>query len=433
MGTTDSRLLTADDLLASPRGRSLVFGLACRTPEEILIQFNADEGPLTPAARAFAELNETFFLASYLIDRDNGAGVAMYHGPGTTEPAKGLVAPADVAEKLGHITPAALTQTDLEQGMAEVIGQAMYWQPPDGGDILAGTPEVRRALVPFAHSIIDTGLLDAWSGPLDPDKQWTLAWTDSDHRGDLPEVFSANPHDPADLARISRDDLSSPIDEASEVVLPQNLDDWLARVLTSETSYRHDFAKNPYEDMSGGWWSTPPNALWKSTSCWPEGTPIGLDLVEDDFGLERARACRLQTRPGVQVYEILTPEDWAELCRKYPLDVTAQRRNVWFETTGRKGRWVIPDWARVAEEFDGVHVSLAGYLRTAGSVVEVGDHTLVEASPSLPTIGNTDDMIASLMGGWNPDTTYWLSDVITGIDEVVEWEFDDETDTWIKH
>lgn len=433
MTTSHHRPLTAEDLLASPRGRSLVFGLACRAPEEILTQFNADEGPLTPDARAFAELNETIFLAAYLIDRDNGAGVAMYHGPSTTEPAEGSVVPADVAEKLGHITPAALTQADLEEGMAEVIGQAMYWQPPDGRDVLAGTPEVRCALVPFAQSVIDTGLLDAWSGPLDPDKQWALAWDATEHIGTLPAVFSANPESSADLARISRYDMSPPLeDDDAGVLLPQNLADWLARVLTSETSYRHDFAKNPYEEVSGEWLSTPPHALWTSTNCWPEGSPIGLDLVEDDFGLERARACRLQIRPAVRVYEIHAQADWANLCRRFPLDVTAQRRNVWFEATGRKGRWVIPDWVRVAEEFDGVHVSLAGYLRTAGSVVEVGDRNLVEASPSLPTIGNTDDTTASLMGGWDPDTTYWLNDVITGIAEVVDWVVDDETDTWIK-
>lgn len=433
MTASDHSPLTAEDLLASPRGRSLVFALACRTPERIQRELDADEGPLTAAARAFAELNETVFLAAYLLDRDNGASVVMFHGPGTTEPAKGSVVPADVAEKLGHIALAAPTQADLEQGMAEVIGGAMYWQPQEGGDVLAGTPEVRRALVPFAQSMIDTGLLDDWSGPLDPDRQWALAWEAAEHVGALPAVFSANPDKPAELAGISRDDMSLPIEEdGSGVLLPQNLDDWLAWVLTSETGYRHDFAKNPYEEVSGEWWSTPPDALWTSTSCWPEGSPVGLGLVEDDFGLERARACHLQIRPNTRICEIGTPEDWAELCRRYSLDVTAQHRYDWFETTGRKGRWVIPDWSQVAEEFDGVHVSLAGYLRTAGSVIELGDDNLVEASPSLPAAGNTDDLTASLMAGWNPDTTYWLNDVITGIAEVVDWSFDDDCDEWIR-
>jgi hypothetical protein len=91
---------------------------------------------------------------------------------------------------------------------------------------------------------------------------------------------------------------------------------------------------------------------------------------------------------------------------------------------------VIPDWSRVAEDFDGVHVSLAGYLRTAGAVVDVGDASFIEDSPSRPTAGDTDERTASLMAGWNPDTTYWLGDVVTGIAEVAEWVYDDDADAW---
>lgn len=195
-------------------------------------------------------------------------------------------------------------------------------------------------------------------------------------------------------------------------------------------AYRHNLAKNPFDELSGEWWSIPPDGLWTSTSCWPNGTPIGIDLVEDDVGLERVRACRVGIPAEARIREIHRPEDWADLCRRYPLDVTAQRRQVWFEATGRRGRWVIPDWSQVAEEFDGVHVSLAGYVRNAGAVVTVGNGSLVDDSSSLPTEGNTDDETASVMGGWNPDTTYWLNDVVTGVAEVVDWRYDDEADVW---
>lgn len=144
-------------------------------------------------------------------------------------------------------------------------------------------------------------------------------------------------------------------------------------------------------------------------------------------------------RPDARIAEIRTPEDWAELCRRYPLDVTAQRRHVWFETTGRKGRWVIPDWSRVAEEFDGVHVGLAGYLQTAGAVIDVGScfpgeghGRLGEESEAIPTAGDTDDRTASVLAGWHPDTTFWLNDVIDTVTEVVEWRLDDGADRWVR-
>lgn len=36
------------------------------------------------------------------------------------------------------------------------------------------------------------------------------------------------------------------------------------------------------------------------------------------------------------------------------------------------------------------------------------------------------------MAGWNPDTTYWLNDVTTGIAEVVDWIFADDTVEWFR-
>ena len=87
----------------------------------------------------------------------------------------------------------------------------------------------------------------------------------------------------------------------------------------------------------------------------------------------------------------------------------------------------------MAEEFDGVHVGLAGYLRTAGAVIDVGpcfpwegQGRLGEESETIPTIGNTDDRTASLMAGWHPDTTFWRGDVIDAVAEVVEWHDDDD-------
>lgn len=91
--------------------------------------------------------------------------------------------------------------------------------------------------------------------------------------------------------------------------------------------------------------------------------------------------------------EIQTPEDWADLCREYPMEVTASRRHDWFRVTGRDGRWLIPDWERVAARWDAVHLTTLGYLSTATALIEI------------------DEEYGSLIAGWGPDSTLWLSDI----------------------
>ncbi|WP_152348736.1 hypothetical protein [Brevibacterium sp. CFH 10365] len=437
--------ITAEDLLTSPRGRSLVFGLAQRGRTD---EFDDEAEPLTEEARALDEFRSAVFAAGSRVDRAQGVAVTIYvREDGTeagsepeleTEPELGpdpkAMSSADVAARLRLVTPVIPTQDDLENEMAEVISGAMYWQPPHGHNQIASDPVVREALRRFAEILIDTGLLDSWSLALNPNDQWALAWDDEVHRGSLPAVFDLEPG-PADSSEehpeITLTDLH-PTSTGSGIHPPWGLGEWLADVLTTETDYRHDFVKNPLGEVSGEWCSTPPGGLWSSTGTWPHGTPIGVELVEDDFGLERARACRLRLRSDARIAEIRGPADWADLCRRYPLDVTAQRRQVWFEATDRKGRWVIPDWSQVSEEFDGVHVGLAGYLRTAGAVIDVAEAHLGEASETFPTVGNTDDRTASLMAGWHPDTTFWLNDVIDAVTEVVEWHYDDDADRWVR-
>lgn len=432
---SDSSPLTAGDLLASPRGRAFVLGLATQVPEHLSGAFDEEGEPLTAEARSHSELADAVFTAGFLIDKANGAGVAMLLGDGMVEPEPerepepGSVTSVDVAEKLREVQPASPSRDEVDAELREVVDAARYWQAPDGDQLIADTNEVRAALGPFAQAVIDTGLLGDWSAPLDRKRQWALAWEDTDLHGAQPSVFD-EPLGEVEGDRLIRLEDLVPVAGDADCRLPHGLDEWLADMLTAETDRRRDFAKRPFHQLSSAWWSTPPPGLWDSTSTWRENEPIGLTLVEDSFGPTRARACRLRIRSDAQICEIRRPEDWAELCRRHPLDVTAQQRSDWFEATGRRGRWVIPDWSQVAEEFDGVHVSLAGYLRTSGTVIDVGDASLVEHSRSLPTAGDTDERTASLMAGWNPDMTYWLNDVITGVAEVVEWKLEDDEDEW---
>lgn len=79
--------------------------------------------------------------------------------------------------------------------------------------------------------------------------------------------------------------------------------------------------------------------------------------------------------------------------RRFPLEVTASRRHDRYRTTGVAGRWTIPDWSLAAAEYDAVHLTVAGYLTTAGRALDV-----------------TRDA-ATVLAGWDPDVTNWLTDV----------------------
>ena len=71
------------------------------------------------------------------------------------------------------------------------------------------------------------------------------------------------------------------------------------------------------------------------------------------------------------------------------------------------GRWLIPDFAAVAEDYDAVHLSVTGYLATAGQALPVGD-------------------ARTLLAGWDPDQTYWLNDVLALSGPATTWVSSDE-------
>ncbi|SFA40070.1 hypothetical protein SAMN05444374_101432 [Rhodococcoides kroppenstedtii] len=97
--------------------------------------------------------------------------------------------------------------------------------------------------------------------------------------------------------------------------------------------------------------------------------------------------------------------------------MTAQKRHEWYRTTGRAGRWVIPDWLRVGEVYDGVHLTAAGYLSAATTEIPV------------------DDDCASVIAGWAPDETYWFTDAARIVaDDVRLWvsESNGERLDWVE-
>jgi hypothetical protein len=152
--------------------------------------------------------------------------------------------------------------------------------------------------------------------------------------------------------------------------------------------------------------------LTKSTRTLRDLGPMGLSLIEDRFGWKKADTERLHDQDPTRICEITDTDVWAELCRTYPLDVTATRRHDWYRVTGRSGRWVIPDWSRVFRDFDAVHLSTFAYLSSAGIVIQV------------------DGGAASMIAGWNPDEIYCLTDVSSDPTTRTSWTLDNETGHW---
>lgn len=84
----------------------------------------------------------------------------------------------------------------------------------------------------------------------------------------------------------------------------------------------------------------------------------------------------------VQVWEINHPADWHALCTEYP-------------SKGPDGR-LVPDWARVAETWDGIHLTLGGMLSCEQARYE-------------------DKGEWSMMQFWHSEQTHWLNRLaITG-------------------
>jgi hypothetical protein len=148
-------------------------------------------------------------------------------------------------------------------------------------------------------------------------------------------------------------------------------------------------------------WSRPDSAWWTTRSI-PGLPAVGLLCFPDSHAQLAARHWKVSVGAGARVYEIRALEAWQDLVRRYPRDVTSSRRGVWGPLTGWNGPWFLPDWSAVATDYDGVHLSVAGYLEIVGRATPV-------------------DGGRTMLVGWGPDETYWLNDVIDLVGEPVAW------------
>ena len=374
----------ARSLVAGPRGRRLLLELA--------LALDAEADAVSEATGAEPSLQELVFRAARGLET-SGSRSARY---GTEEPG-----PQEVPETLVRAISAHLDRSDpgkrgtaprrLHDALLAVVDSASYWGPGDGIDALAAFPQIIAPLSRLAERVCAAPHTSWWWGTAESaaESQWEVAFEN--------QPWELAPEDSRAALLAERKAIRSRIERA-----------------------RRERAALPPAALSGEWWSCPSFDLRSSTrapGAWSStGEPLGLSTVEDRRGWERAEARRLSIPDGARVLEIASAADWARTCRDHPLDVTPMMRDMWREVTGRDGRWVIPDWAAVAETWDAVHLQVGAYLAAAGTAIPVDEGT------------------ASVIAGFDPDRTAWFTDRVRRAGEPVAWRLREPNgrERWVR-
>ncbi len=268
----------------------------------------------------------------------------------------------------------------LLAGLVAAVGFAEYWGEPSSQDRGFAGEAAREALRPVAEAVVAAA--DA------PDLRW---WTEPVDRGGQRYAQF-----------LGRHGLPEPLlSGAAELA-----GDWLADALEDKRS-GHGRPQEDSVPYGGQWWSGPAlSDVPVTTRALPTLGAVRLALAEGGFGWRSARCWPVAPQDGVRVYGVRGPGSWAELVGRYPLDVSESRRHDWRRVTGWAGRWLIPDYAAVAADWDAVHVCVAGYLTTAGIAIPIGDGA------------------STMLAGWDPDATWWLTDALSLAGAPQDWRAD---------
>ena len=310
---------------------------------------------------------------------------------------------------------AALARTDLgavgrperlDAALQASVDRAMYWQEPDEVDVVLADAEVAAHLAPVADAVARSAASRWWTAqPLDLTDQHVVAW---------PLTPGEEPVRPGTTG--AREALAS----------------WRENEVADEERAARERPTDPRASWSGSWWSTPALAgLVATTRARPTAprsgagihvplaVPVGLTLVEDGMGWSSARTWPVSAPGTARVYEVTGPDAWTTLVEEHPLDVSAGRRHDWWRVSGWDGAWLVPDWSAVATRFDAVHLTVDGYLATAGRALAVDLQG--RAAPAR-----------TMLAGWNPDATWWLADVLPEPGEPTDWRRQDgEVLSWL--
>jgi hypothetical protein len=194
----------------------------------------------------------------------------------------------------------------------------------------------------------------------------------------------------------ARDEPAPVLGQAAEMLRKADADDG-----EREKSNRRYLRRRPGKGPFDLWWTFPcPGAISTTRRVGRLGALL-LAGQEDGFGDVEALVWPLAVADNARIFEIDSPGAWQALVSAYPRPATASYRHTW-AWTGWDGDWLVPRWSAVARDWDGVHLSVASYLSTAGNPLPIGT-------------------VRTMLAGWNPDQTYWLTDVLTHAGHGLTW------------
>ncbi len=138
-------------------------------------------------------------------------------------------------------------------------------------------------------------------------------------------------------------------------------------------------------DRYSSWWITPRLPLTLDARTVRNGLPWLLDDYQLRPAVSNTPLEFGNTKP--RVYEIASARDWSEFVDSFPYAAKSFLTYDWGypDSTGL----IIPDWAKVAKDWDGVHVSVSGYLSAAYRPLPIRHGWTV-------------------LAGWHPGATVWL-------------------------
>jgi len=154
---------------------------------------------------------------------------------------------------------------------------------------------------------------------------------------------------------------------------------------------RENFAKLGKEEVTR-WWVQPQNDRIADTTRGPIGSVLAVKLLcHDDWHVDEnaIQVWDVEAPDDAKIYEIHCPEDWIRLVARFPRLYPNPPMGEWLRWTNCSGPWLLPEWKTISKHFDGVHVSLAGYLSTSYRALPIGDQF-------------------TILSGWHPDSTSWI-------------------------
>lgn len=146
-------------------------------------------------------------------------------------------------------------------------------------------------------------------------------------------------------------------------------------------------------DLDGStWWVAPAGALVSSRGP-VFGFPCVIAAAPDDHWMKDPcdSLWALKVSTEARIFEIQTKDDWSRLVGTYPREGKDFLTFDWGLPPNPETRLLLPDWRRVAQDWDGVHLSFAGYLAATYEPIPINEEHY------------------TVLAGWHPDATSWLT------------------------